>query len=169
MLRPIFMQVRRWLVPAAVAVVVLALVAGGWLLRGSGAGAGSDAASGGPASVPPHPISPHPSLPGRSTAVSLTGYHTEGTRLRIYYATGLPSCYGHIQHPQVDQGASAVTVTIRLKPVRSTKMQVCPDIAVIKSVVVALAAPLGGRTVIDGNTGQQIPRFSGIPGQLPVS
>ncbi|MEP6527570.1 MAG: hypothetical protein ABJA86_10435 [Nocardioidaceae bacterium] len=79
-------------------------------------------------------------------------------RLVLTYYVGLPSCSPQLDHVDVVQTVAKVTVTL----VQGTDPQVpsgiaCPDIAMAKSTRVTLTSPLGGRTVVDGSTGDTVP------------
>ncbi len=79
-------------------------------------------------------------------------------RLVLGYYVGLPSCSPQLDHVDVVQTVHRVTVTL----VQGTDPQIpsgiaCPDIAMAKSTRVTLTSPLGGRTVVDGSTGDTVP------------
>lgn len=169
------MVVRRWLVPLAIAIVVLGLVGGLWLIRGSGGSSTANGPAGSPSTGPSGmPISPEPSAspvspaPHQSgfpnpRAVTILGYTSHGTTLTVQYAIGA-ACSGRLDRPQVDQTADAVTVTLRAVPPRKFQNRMCPQFAMLKTAKLALDAPLGSRPVIDGSTGKPVPE--GITGMF---
>jgi hypothetical protein len=79
-------------------------------------------------------------------------------RLVLGYYVGLPSCSPQLDHVDVVETVAKVTVTL----VQGAAPQVpsgtaCPDIAMAKSTRVTLTSPLGGRTLVDGSTGDTVP------------
>jgi hypothetical protein len=81
------------------------------------------------------------------------------TTLALNYATGVPECYGTVGEPTVEETPDAVTVSLPKIPPKSTRDVACIDIAVLRSVDVTLASPLGDRVVRDGSRdGAPIPR-----------
>ncbi|HET7388982.1 MAG TPA: hypothetical protein VFJ19_20225 [Nocardioidaceae bacterium] len=111
-------------------------------------------AGGGPVAVPDPTSSPP--LPKR---VVITGYRTTGRTLSLDYTIGIASCYGRIAPPKVAGTAHAVIVTLHRVPAAHSGDTACPDIALLETVDVTLAEPLGDRVVKDGSTGATVPRL----------
>lgn len=131
------MTFRHWLVPAGVAVLVVALVGGTSLvLRGS--------------DDPPRDATDDSALQLRP--IALAGYLTpDPTHLTLIYATGLPECDGRIDEPRVLETADAVRVELLLRPVDVPPDTPCPEMAQVMKVEITLAAPLGDRVVRDAS------------------
>ena len=158
----------RWLVPLAAALAVLAVVAVLWSsgttdragATGPGAAAPPTAGTepGSPGSTRPSPAEAVPvsPMPGGDDLdplrVVISGYTAHGRTLTLSFATGLPECYGRVGTPRVQETARDVTVTLRLTPPGRTA-QVCADLALLDTVDVTLAGPLGHRLVRDGGRG----------------
>jgi hypothetical protein len=175
---------RRWLVPAGAALAVVLVVAVVWWSQRPGdAGPGSATTppsasaapgfpgqdGGGDPANPGHPDKPDGGLtpvpgpdspPPRAGTQAIEGWFARDDRtLALNYATGVPECYGTVGKPQVEETASTVTVTLPKTPPKSDREVVCIDIAVLRSVDVTLASPLGDREVRDGSRdGIQVPR-----------
>ncbi|QNN53193.1 hypothetical protein [Nocardioides mesophilus] len=171
---------RSWLVPLLAALVVLLVVGGiafAWQQQRPGPGAGravapgagsapGNAGSAGPgdagSAAPGNAGTADPGGAGADVdlgTIAATGYHVDGPRrLSIVYVNGVPDCYGTAGRPRVVETAASVTVTIPRVPAPDADSpgasdRACIDLAVIGSVDVALAAPLGDRTVRDGSRG----------------
>lgn len=67
--------------------------------------------------------------------------------LTLTYYTGIPACYG-LDRVDVVYGAKAITVTLYEGTVPGS--QVCPDIAMLASTIVALDQAVAGREIVDG-------------------
>ena len=166
---------RRWLIPVAAAAAVLAVVAVMWLQQpdDSGGFAGSPPPSPDGSSVPgssgsgapgspgsPGPDvpdggltpAPGPDLPPAPDSQAIDSYFAyDASRLALNYTTGVPECYGKIGEPIVEETEAAVTVTLPKIPPKSSGDVACIDIALVKSVDIVLATPLGDRQVRDGS------------------
>lgn len=171
---------RRWLVPLAAALAVLAIVAALWQQRPGASGGevgfpGGDPGQGSPPSAgaePGSPGSPGVVEPGPSTGpadgsgtgsgtgsdevdpgrIAVTSfYRYDATHLAINYTNGVPECYGSAGVPRVEETADAVVVTIPRVPARNRTGRACIDIALLSSLDITLAEPLGGRPVLDGS------------------
>lgn len=154
--RPTGMRNPRLLIPLLAALAVLVVVGSLLALRGGPgdeAGAPGGAAPGSPAPAEPVPVSPGPSGLPPTRDVTLQGWTGHGTTIRVSYTSGLPACSGQVLPPQVEETASSVTVTLLLQPPRHRRLQMCPDLAMVKAVEVHLRAPVGGRVVRDGGHG----------------
>ena len=91
-------------------------------------------------------------------AVVVDSYHRYDERhLAISYTIGVPECYGTIAAPDVVETRRAVTVTLTRVPPEDTGDVACIDIALLASVDIELAAPLGDRVVRDGARGTKVP------------
>ena len=175
---------RRWLIPLAAALAVLAVVAVLWQQRPGASGGdvgfagGGDSGQGSPPSAgtePGSPGSPGVVEPGPSTGpadgsgdgsddgsgevdrgrIAVTSfYRYDATHLAINYTNGVPECYGSAGVPKVEETADAVVVTIPRIPARNRTGRACIDIALLSSLDVTLAEPLGGRPVLDGARGR---------------
>ncbi len=164
---------RRWVLSVVAALVVGAvLVTGWWLARPGSAGAGAGvaagvAAGGGTSQQPADPGGGSARDPGPADVrtgdepalgrdpvlvqdgVRIDGYAVRGDRLVLRYTTGVPECYGSVAAPQVVEEAGSVTVTLVSLP-PDDPADACIDLAVVGTVPVELAAPLGQRAVVDG-------------------
>ena len=184
---------RRWLVPLAAALAVLAVVAALWQQRPGTSGGdvgfagGGDSGQGSPPSAGTEPgspgspgvVEPAPAGPpdgsgdgagsgpadgsgsgtgwgdvdrGRIAVTSF--YRYDATHLAINYTNGVPECYGSAGVAQVEETADAVVVTIPRIPARNRTGRACIDIALLSSLDITLAEPLGGRPVLDGARGR---------------
>ncbi|MGH3444401.1 MAG: hypothetical protein ACRDPB_03410 [Nocardioidaceae bacterium] len=176
---------RRWLAPVAASVAVLALFIGLWwagtastasrqaaqqaqqgrngsaLVVAGDRASGTevpppfDASGGGPVALPDPTSSLRP-LPKR---VLITGYRTSGRTLSLDYTIGIASCYGRIATPKVAESADTVIVMLHRLPTAQSKDRACPDLALLETVDVDLAGPVGDRVVKDGATGKTVPRL----------
>ena len=174
----------RWILPAVAALAVLLVVGVVWAQRpgrsdGDGSGASAPPTAGvepgSPGSAAPSPAEPVPvsPMPGGDHLDPLrvvgSGYTSHGRTLTLSYATGLPECYGRLAAPRVDESPRSVTVTLRLVPPGHRTAQVCPDLALIATADVTLAAPLGDRLVRDGGRGGAVvPRGHPLGAPSPV-
>ena len=170
---------RRWVLSVVAALVVGAVVVAGWWLAqprsgtahtagvasGSTAGGGTssepgdrgDAGSagksagksaGGSAGGSEQPaIGRDPVLIDQGVRVDR--YAVRGHRLVLRYTSGLPECYGEVEVARVAEEADAVTVTLVTVPPEKSA-DACIDLAVVGTVAVELAAPLGERQLLDG-------------------
>jgi hypothetical protein len=172
---------RRWLVPAAVAIAIVALFAGIriFALDASTDGAGGDAAVGSGAEAPADGSgaggatgkrdgtatgdgSGDGDPPGRrdGSATNPRGVRIDSYRVRpgsggrvlaVDYTIGVPACYGTIDRPVVAESKDRVEITLNRMPPKRSPRVACIDIALLKSVDVELEAPLAGRPVLDGS------------------
>lgn len=69
-------------------------------------------------------------------------------RLRIEFSGGVEECEG-LDRVEVDETANRVAVSLFVG--RVPEAEVCIEIAVLKSVIVRVDAPIGDRKVVDGN------------------
>ena len=168
---------RRWLIPLAAALAVLAVVAALWQQRPGASGgdvgfAGSgDSGQGSPPSAgtepgapgPPGVVEPAPAGPTDGTGsgevdrgrIAVTSfYRYDATHLAINYTNGVPECYGSAGVPRVEETADAVVVTIPRIPAKQRAGRACIDIALLSSLDITLAEPLGERPVLDGARGR---------------
>ena len=143
----------RLLVPLLAAFAVLVVVGSLLVLRGGPGDQAGGSTAGSPAPAEPVPVSPGPSGLPPARDVTLQGWTGHGTTIRVSYTSGLPACSGQVLPPQVEETASSVTVTLRLQPPRHRRLQMCPDLAMVRAVEVHLQAPVGGRVVRDGGRG----------------
>jgi hypothetical protein len=161
------------MLPVAVAVAVLLVVVAVLLATGGddadqaqspGAGAG---ASPDPGGSPPPGDSPPPSdapADAEDGTLPIDAYAEVGERgLALVYTNGVAECYGTVGRPRVTETADAVTVTLPRTPPTGGPDTACVEIALIDSVQVALAAPLGDRAVLDGSRNDA----KVAPGPLP--
>ena len=163
---------RRWLIPVVAAAAVLAVVAVMWLQQpgDSGGFAGSPPPSPDGSSVPgssgsgapgsPGPDvpdggltpAPGPDVPPAPDSQAIDSYFAyDASRLALNYTTGVPECYGKIGEPIVEETEAAVTVTLPKIPPKGSGDVACIDIALVKSVDIVLATPLGDRKIRDGS------------------
>ena len=167
---------RRWALSVLAALVVAAVLVGGWWLSrpgsavegGSSASAGTSGAPGtGGGGSGSNPGTGDPGAGKRGAGASddrpavgrdpvlvehgvrVDGYAARGTRLVLRYTTGVPACYGEVGAPRVAEDADSVTVTLLREP-PETPAEVCIDLAVVGTVAVELSAPVGRRSVLDG-------------------
>jgi hypothetical protein len=149
---------------AAVA-VVLVTVLGWWLFSGNGpqGPAGNDARLAVPdkdATAGVGGAAPSEPQAARGT-VRVDGFSLETpSRLRLAYTTGTPECVGTLQTPSVVETEASVTVTLRLDA-SDRPGGPCREIAVARTVRVALGVPLGDRSVLDGSLplAQRVPEL----------
>jgi hypothetical protein len=178
-LRDMDARTRRWLVPLAAAVAVLAVVAVVWQQRpGGDTGAGSAPPAAGGSAVPGSPgsegtegpdgdLTPVPGpdqTPAAGTQAVDSYFAYDATRLALNYTTGVPECYGTVGEPVVEETAEAVTVTLPKTPPKDARDVVCIDIALTKSVDIELDTPLGDREVRDGSRGDTRVEPGAAPG-----
>ena len=78
----------------------------------------------------------------------------EGTTLELRFYSGVEECYG-LDRVDVEELDATVTVTVFVG--RRPEAEVCIEIAESVATKVDLAAPLAGRTLVDGSTGEPIP------------
>ncbi len=71
-------------------------------------------------------------------------------KLRIEFYGGVEECEG-LDRVEVEEMPKAVTVTLYVG--RVPEAEVCIEIAVLKSVIVRVDAPINGREIIDGAAG----------------
>jgi hypothetical protein len=96
-------------------------------------------------------------LPSYHTIAIANAHLDAQGRLVIGYFVGLTGCYAQLDHVDTAETPANVTVTLVQGPdPQQTAGVACPDIAMSKSVRVALSAPLGQRTLIDGSTGHRV-------------
>lgn len=79
-------------------------------------------------------------------------------RLQLRYTTGVPECSGRLHRAAVAESENRVVVTLLMRAGTAPASRPCPEVAVVRDVVVDLAAPLGERTVVDGVTRRPVPR-----------
>jgi hypothetical protein len=109
-----------------------------------------------PSVVAPRAQAPRPDL---RLGLAIQSYEVVAPdRLSVQYATGLPECYGALDRAYVSESGDRVLVTLRVRPVAQPPNEPCPDIAMIEDTLVRLDQPLGDRAVVDGSTGQVVPR-----------
>jgi hypothetical protein len=137
------------------ALVVAAVLVGGWWLTQPRPGAGGGVAAGEPGPVD------HAADPGNDQqaigggpvldkgAVRVDSYVGRGQRLVVTYTSGVPECYGEVAVGEVEERGDAVVVTLRAVPPAEPAEQ-CIDLAVTGTLAIHLAAPLGDRHVLDG-------------------
>jgi hypothetical protein len=166
----------QWLIPVTAALAVLALTGGLWAVLSHGGGTRPAGFSGFAGTAPSAPGSPPASAtpsPGSKSwiahRVRIDSYYASDARhLAINYTTGVPACYGHIRTPRVQESRTAVTVTLVRSLPKVPREVACIDMALVKSVRITLAAPLGDRVVRDGASGSVVRPGSApnYPGQL---
>jgi hypothetical protein len=140
----------RLLVPIAAVAAVLVVLGLVWWAT-SGDDGTTDHTTTQPTTEPSTPTSsatPSPELPD---AIRVDSYFPRSeTVLALNYAIGVPTCYGTVGAPEVTESADAVVVKLsRIAPKPQTDVA-CIDIALMKSIDVTLAQPLGDRVVKDG-------------------
>ena len=160
--------------------VVLVTVLAWWLFSGNGPGGppgnadrmgvadeatapgdegtgGGSAPSRGPGEQPPSGGSDESDPSPRSgRSVRIDGYVLEAPdRLALNYTTGLPACSGTLDTPTVVEDAGGVTITLTKVPPARPGV-VCAELAVRKTVRVALESPLEGRGVLDGSMSPRV-------------
>jgi hypothetical protein len=104
------------------------------------------------------PISP-PAAGGRRQArtIAIADAHINPSgRLVVGYYVGLPTCYGQLGDIRIEQSGHSVTVTLSSAPDPAPSDTPCIDIAVARKAVIQLDRRLGGRTLIDGSTGEPV-------------
>lgn len=122
---------------------------------GGGVGAGPDT----PVTSSPRPRDPMPNSGGpmrveprdglvdvRPVRFEKAEVKDEGT-LEIQFFDGVEECYGV---DRVEVGYEPEKVTVTLFTGREPEAEVCIELAVLKSVEVALDEPVDGRKVVDG-------------------
>ncbi len=77
-----------------------------------------------------------------------------GSTIELRFYAGVETCYG-LDEIVVDETEADVTVTLLVGSLPGA--DVCIEIAEAVKTRVDLSAPLGGRTLLDGSTGQPIP------------
>ena len=104
------------------------------------------------------PASPPAAAGGhQSRTIAIADAHINRSgRLVLGYYVGIPTCYGQLGDIRIEQRGHAVTVTLRSAPDPASSDIPCIDIAVARKAVIRLDRPLGGRTLIDGSTGQPV-------------
>jgi hypothetical protein len=163
-----------WWAAAAVAVAVLLTVGTATVMSsGDGATDPSAGASGEPGPRPPGRPSPpvvkpdpavvaprdQPPRPDVPVTLSIDSYEVLAPdRLRVRYSAGMPACYGALDRVVVKEDGQEVALVLVARPPTGPADQPCPDIALLEHTVVRLDAPLGGRRVVDGVTGQVVRR-----------
>lgn len=131
---------------------------------GTGSGGGSVGGSSGSPVPPGEPASPQPAPPAPTASdlplpvapgYRVTSYSvsTDGRTLTLRTEGGVCTDYAG----GAQQSRSQVAVTITGTP-NASSGQVCPAIAKVVEVDVALDAPLAGRPVVDARTGDAVPR-----------
>jgi hypothetical protein len=109
-----------------------------------------------PSLVAPRDQPPRPDVP---VTLAIQSYEVLAPdRLQVRYATGLPECYGALDRAVVKEADQEVTLVLVARPPTGPADQPCPDIAQVLDTLVHLDAPLGGRRVIDGVSGQVVRR-----------
>ena len=133
---------------------------------------GDDKSDAGSSETPPTP-EPTPSVPpsdgpdesGEAPpqfGLALQSYAVVSpTMLRVTYAIGVPECYGRLDSTEVVETVQSVTITLTSDPMFKPKDVACPDIALMQTTTVDLDAPLAGRAVLDGATGQTVSSIQG--------
>jgi hypothetical protein len=137
------------------------LVGDGGGVAGAGSGASPSGGRSPAAATDGEPAAPGPSVvapraqrlrPDVPLSLPIQSYELLAPdRLQVRYAAGVPECYGRLDRAVVDESASRVVVTLRLRPAAAPAGQPCPDIALVDETVVRLDRPLGGRVVLDGS------------------
>ncbi len=146
---------RRSSAPAGVAAiaVVIVMVLLWWLFSGNGpqGPAGNDSRFAVP-DVDATGDAGEPPAQSNTNGVRIDGFVRErGSRVALNYTTGVPECYGTIDTPEVVETSAAVTVTLTLRPPEEPSEEPCPDLAMLRTVRVALGSALGDRSVLDGS------------------
>lgn len=173
--------------PIAVGVAAVLAVGGGtaWLVQGSsashrGSGApvgaapspsgiptagGSPVAPGGPGKGGPSEArGPQGSPPaGRASGPVAYTYMVDGTRLTVGFWAGVCEKFA-LRTDESQAGRVSVRIVVD-RPV--PKGQVCPMVIKFQTVSAELAAPLGGRSVVDAATGTVL-RPDRAPVRLPL-
>lgn len=117
---------------------------------------------GAPASTPPGGTTG--SAPGQPSHLKPTGYLTREDQLTVFFVGGICDKYG-LRTDESKAGQVGVQVVITQKaPVG----QACPALAKNQGVSADLASPLGNRTVVDLDSGANVPLES-VPNGGPVS
>lgn len=129
---------------------------------------GDDKSDAGSSETPPTPEptpSDKPDEPGEAPpqfGLALQSYAVVSpTMLRVTYAIGVPECYGRLDSTEVVETVQSVTITLTSDPMFKPKDVACPDIALMQTTTVDLDAPLAGRAVLDGATGQTVSSIHG--------
>jgi hypothetical protein len=146
----------------AVAVVLVTVLAW-WLFSGNGpqGPAGNDARLAVPdvdatASAGAPTTGPQQPAPG---TVRIDGFELETpSRLRLTYTTGSPECVGTLHTPSVVETEASVSVILRLDA-GDRPAGPCREIALERTVRVALGVPLGDRSGLDAS----LPRAQRVP------
>ena len=73
----------------------------------------------------------------------------DGTSITVFFWSGVEPCYV-LDHVDVDQGPSTITVTLFEGHDASAGDVACIEIALLKKVVVQLDGPVGDRRIVDG-------------------
>jgi hypothetical protein len=100
--------------------------------------------------VAPHPGTVRTAPVAFSSATAITG----GAELDVRFVGGLQPCFV-LDHVTVDEGADVVVVTLYAGHDPSVPHVACSKARRELRTVVALRAPLGDRTVLDGAAGTE--------------
>ena len=114
---------------------------------------GSPSTPGQPTPIPgPTPllVSPRPGLVDVRPHIWDRFERVGPRKLRIEFYGGVEECEG-LDRVEVEEMPKAVTVTLYVG--RVPEAEVCIEIAVLKSVIVRVDAPINGREIIDGAAG----------------
>lgn len=162
---------RWWPVAAVVATVALLLAGVSWVVAGGDdAGSLSAPAAGGrsgdegggssgfrgdaPDARADEPVDKPPTKALPKFGLSIQSYEqVSPSRLQVSYAIGVPECYGRLASSTVEQSPQQVTITLLREPPPIPPRAACVDLALLKTTMVELDAPLSGRRVVDGATG----------------
>jgi hypothetical protein len=120
--------------------------------------------TGPPGGVAPRDQEEEPDRPLALTAVVQSYERAAPDKVRLRYTTGVPQCYGSFDRVLVRETAERVLVTVLLTPPPTTNAGVaCPEIALVEQTSVSLQRALGDRLLVDGATGERVPRVTGGP------
>jgi hypothetical protein len=79
----------------------------------------------------------------------------DGDRLALNYMIGVPECYGTLERPVVIESDVSVVVTLT-RELPASPAEACIEVALQQTVRVALAGPLGDRSVLDGSVTRRV-------------
>lgn len=114
-------------------------------------GGGGDGGGGGNDGL----INPTPGLNGVTASAIDSAVLVADDKLEVAFFNGVRDCYG-VDRVEVEETDVEVTVTVFTGTLPAAVGRACIEIAELQKVVVALDAPLGERTLVDGSGGTPV-------------